>query len=193
VLKLATFSSTLPDTATLSNGKIPMPHYTNKAKIEQYIKKIGLPAIFVAPGYYMDNLSWYGVTKSKDGVVVFNFPLKPETKMAAISIPDDFGPVVAEVLRDRAKWLGKRVPIHGDEFTIPQMAAIYQKVTGQPTKFVPQSLEELEKEKGNAMAQNMQWVDEYGCFFGDDVSLTKEIKTPLTTFEEWLKKSGFRV
>jgi len=182
---------TLPDTVTLSNGKLKLPHFTGKAHVEQHINKIGLPALFVEPGFYMENLGFFGIKKTADGVN-FTLPFHADTKVPFVDISTDTGAVVAAALKDRKNWLGKRIPIYGEILTPVEAAAIYQKVSGDATKFYPIPLEGLEKVMGEEMAENMQWMVQYGYYHGDDVTLTKKLGAHQTTFEEWLRKSGWR-
>jgi hypothetical protein len=41
------------------------------------------------------------------------------------------------------------------------------------------------------LIQTFQWFREFGYYNGEDISETKKIYPHMTTFEQWLQKSGW--
>lgn len=68
-------ASTLIDVTETSKGKLPsVSHFDGKAKIEQYIRKSGIPSTFVLPGFYMSNF-FEMIRKNEDGSFGLFFPV----------------------------------------------------------------------------------------------------------------------
>ena len=68
--------STLPNAKKISDGKIEVPHFDIKAKLEEYARGLGLFVTFVHPAFYFENyLSYFPPKKQEDGTFGFGFPL----------------------------------------------------------------------------------------------------------------------
>ena len=71
------YYSTLDDVEAITNGKIKLPHFTGKAKVQQYAEESKIPATYVAPGFYAQNL--VGGMKPKpneQGIYTLSLPWK---------------------------------------------------------------------------------------------------------------------
>lgn len=70
--------SSLINTKEASNGRLPnISHFDGKAKIEEYIRQVGLSATFVLPGYFMNNFD-SSIRKNEDGSYVLALPVDGE-------------------------------------------------------------------------------------------------------------------
>lgn len=47
--------STLPYAERISKGKQPVPHFDDKAKVEEYIRSLPVKSSFYSPGFFMQN------------------------------------------------------------------------------------------------------------------------------------------
>lgn len=86
------FSSLLNVTET-SGGRLKhVPHFDHKAKVEEYIRSIGVPATFVLPGYFMTNYTVFGMLrKGDDGVYNLAYPVGKDAQFPLIDIAGDMG------------------------------------------------------------------------------------------------------
>ena len=83
--------STLLHVGKETNGRLShVPHFEAKADIEEYIKKIGVPASFYLPGYFMSNFN-QSVWKGEDGSLSFAMPVSKDAKFPLIDIAEDTG------------------------------------------------------------------------------------------------------
>jgi uncharacterized protein YbjT (DUF2867 family) len=83
--------STLLHVGKETNGRLShVPHFEAKADIEEYIKKIGVPASFYLPGYFMSNFK-QSVRKGEDGSLSFAMPVSKDAKFPLIDIAEDTG------------------------------------------------------------------------------------------------------
>ena len=107
-----------------------IPHFESKWRIEEYSRSLGLPLTVLRPVFFMENfLSFSG---PRDGVLAM--PLPPDRPLQLIAV-DDIGGFAALAFRRREQFLGQALEIAGDELTLPQAAAIWSRVSGQPVRF----------------------------------------------------------
>ncbi|CAF3046301.1 unnamed protein product [Rotaria sp. Silwood2] len=193
--------SALEDTLKLSSGKYDVPHFVQKAKIRDYIKEKHplLKAIYVEPGFYMQN--WSGSLKpqkSVDGTLIFALPLTEKKTLHMVDI-EDTGPLVSKILSDPDKYVGQDICLCGDAIQFSDIPKVFTKVTGVPASAKALTEEEyrsniqfLPKLLQDELFAMFQWFQEYGYYGKDKDWTTGQKVTPLNTFEQWLKKTGWK-
>lgn len=89
--------STLPDVEKISNGRFDVPHFTGKAKVDEWIKKAGFEHYtFVQPPFYFQNLTGQmGAQTQQDGSMGWTLPIDPSRKVIHMADIKDLGKVVA--------------------------------------------------------------------------------------------------
>jgi hypothetical protein len=180
-----------------------VPHFTNKANLRDYIKEkhSKLKAIFIEPGYYMQN--WTGLFKAPkldDGTVVFAAPMSQKAKLHLVDI-EDTGPIIREILNDPEKFVGQDVCICGESIALEDVPKVFTKVTGIPAISKTLSEEEfrsalkqmqMSKFVQDELVDMYKWFEQYG-YYGKDKDWTNGQKlTKLNTVEQWLKKTGWK-
>ena len=92
--------STLPNVEIISDGKIDVPHFTGKAKVDEIVKNAGFKYhTFVQPPFYFQNLN--GMLSPQDlgnGKKGWAMPLDPTKKVIHMADINDLGLVVAGAL-----------------------------------------------------------------------------------------------
>ena len=178
-----------------------VPHFSQKAELRDYIKEKypNLQAIFVEPGYYMQN--WNGMFKSPklaDGTVVFAAPIDAKVKLHLADI-EDTGPLVREILNNPDKFVHQDVCICGDEIAFGDLAKVFTKVTGIPaiSKSVTEAefrsaLAQMPKDVQDEIVDMYKWIEQYGYYGKNKDWTTGKKLTKLNTFEDWLKKTGWK-
>jgi uncharacterized protein YbjT (DUF2867 family) len=156
-------------------------------------------AIFIQPAYYMQNWqSFDKMPKLEDGTVVFASPMHPKTKLHIVDI-DDLGAVVREILREPEKYVGKDICICAEAMTLEEMGKAFTKVTNIPAISKPLTEEECRLQWSHIspgtqtrLLNMYKWFDEYGYYGKEKDWSTGKQLVSLNTFEQWLKKSGWR-
>ncbi|MDF5756883.1 NmrA/HSCARG family protein [Spongiactinospora sp. TRM90649] len=149
-------------------------HFESKAAIEAYIRALGLPATILRPVFFMDNLLHYAdADADAGGERLMELPVLPYRPMQLIAT-DDIGRIAAQVIDHRDDYLGVELEIAGDELTFAEVAGIYERVTGVPTRLVPLPLKE----------RLFEWFAESG-YHADLAKLRKDFPG-LLTFQDWL-------
>eukprot|EP00045_Choanoeca_perplexa_P020616 m.4729 g.4729 ORF g.4729 m.4729 type:complete len:297 (+) comp7159_c0_seq1:149-1039(+) len=183
--------SSLPDVEGITDGKHPVPHFTDKAKVDAYIKSIDLPAVFLGAAFYYSNLRYFfPPQKAEDGTLEFNIPATPGLKIASFD-PTDMGKAVVMVLEDADKFKGQWIPVVGENKTMPELVQEFTEVTGKPARHVAVPMDAFKK-LGFPGAEELgcmfEYFEEHGYFGPHDLS-----KSPknCTGFKDWLKASGW--
>jgi uncharacterized protein YbjT (DUF2867 family) len=92
--------STLPDVEKISHGAFDVPHFTLKARADEFIKDAGLRyTTFVQPPFYFQNLTtMMAPQQQEDGSMAWTLPIDPTKKAIHMSDINDLGKVVAGAL-----------------------------------------------------------------------------------------------
>src|SRR6266852_9721617 len=74
--------STLPDVEVISGGKLHVPHFTGKAKVDRIVKEAGFPShtFVIAPFYYQNLIGLLAPQKQSDESVGWALPLNPTVR-----------------------------------------------------------------------------------------------------------------
>lgn len=127
---------TLPAYDQMSQGKYSVPHYDIKAKLEEYVRNLQIPAGFVQMSFYYENfLHFFAPQKDNNGGYYLDFP-QGNTKLAAVSV-EDTGPVVAYLFNHQEEMMGKTVMVAGSDKTVDEYASIMEKVLGKHIYYSP--------------------------------------------------------
>lgn len=145
-------------------------HFETKWEIEQHLRKTGLPATVLRPVFFMNNLLHFADAGAER---VMRLPVKPGKPMQLIA-SDDIGFFAAAAFDDPATYLGKKIELAGDELTFPQVAEVYERVTGVPTRFEATPVEE----------RMFEWFAEEG--YQADIPALRRAHPALRTFEQFL-------
>lgn len=145
-------------------------HFETKAEIERHIGALGLPATILRPAFFMNNLLHYADAR---GERVMALPVRPDKPIQLIAA-DDIGWFAATAFDDPQAYIGRRIELAGDEITFPEVARIYERVTGVPTRLDVQPIEE----------RMFEWFAEEG--YQADIPSLCAVHPGLMTFEEFL-------
>ena len=116
-----------------------VPHFESKRRIEEILAAEGPPATVVAPAYFFDNLLG-DLQALRGGLLRLPLPADRPLQQAA---REDLGELVAAVVGDRDRHLGRRVEVASDAPTPAQMAAVLQEVLGIRVTPEPTPLEQV--------------------------------------------------
>lgn len=150
-----------------------IPHFESKWKIEEHLRRTGMPYTILRPVYLMEN--WLQMKDMIDQGKVM-LPLNPETILQQIAV-DDIGAFVAMAFEHPGKWQGASTDIAGDESFVDQIADTLQSSYSQ----IP--WEDFEKGAGQEMAAMFRWFQDVG--YHADVTALRQEHPGLTNFERW--------
>lgn len=126
--------STLPSASALTSGRLQVPIFEHKARLEALVRSTELLATFVHVSFYYENFLFNSPPRRQpDGSYAFGFPMG-ESPFSAVSV-EDVGGVVAAVLRDPKRFAGAAVSVVGDQRSAADYAAVIAAVTGREVRY----------------------------------------------------------
>ena len=109
--------STLPDVEAISGGKLHVPHFTGKAKIDRIVKEAGFAhhTFVIAPFFYQNLVGALAPQKQEDGTVGWALPIDPTVRGIHMGDITELGDIVAGAFAhpDEA-GNGEYLPLVGD-------------------------------------------------------------------------------
>ncbi|MCD9901495.1 NmrA family NAD(P)-binding protein [Streptomyces sp. MT29] len=142
----------------------------DKPEAQALKELLGLPATILRPVFFMNNLLHFA---DVEGERVMSLPVKPDKPMQFIA-SDDIGVFAADAFDRPAEFTGREVELAGDEITFPQVAEVYERITGTPSRLEPTPIEE----------RMFEWFAEEG--YQADIPALRELHPGLLTFEQFL-------
>ncbi|WP_160107031.1 NmrA/HSCARG family protein [Pseudomonas izuensis] len=109
--------STLPNVETISRGKLDVPHFTDKAKIDRIVREAGFShhTFVIAPFFYQNLLGVMAPKQQADGTMGWALPLDPEQRVIHMGDISELGHVVAGAFAQPAlAGNGEYLPLVGD-------------------------------------------------------------------------------
>src|SRR5260221_3979279 len=108
--------STLPDVEAISGGKLHVPHFSGKAKVDRIVKDAGFAhhTFVIAPFFYQNLVAW-APQKQEDGTLAWSLPIDPTVRGIHIGDIRRLGLIVARAFAhpDEA-GNGEYLPLVGD-------------------------------------------------------------------------------
>ncbi|RDI84213.1 hypothetical protein Vi05172_g5988 [Venturia inaequalis] len=166
------FWSSLPNVSKESHGKITsVHHFDSKAKVEEYIRFIGLPATFVMPGLFMSYIWGTALQKTAEGFT-WSTPLDPDSTGIPLFDPaSDMGLFVSASLLLQDETLNKRILAAAGYVTPNEVASIVKEITGKPAVVKKITFEEfhgyLSPAAADELVGNFQLVVDPGYYVGE--------------------------
>jgi len=187
--------STLPNVATISKDKWHVPHFTDKAIVDDYARSKNLPIVSVVPPFYFQNFTSFFPPKWEGETAVFTLPMPEKCFLTAYDV-NETGDFVLQVLKNFDHWRGKTVPMIGEHKHPQEYIEIFSKVTGQKARYQSVSVEQFGSfgfPGAKELADMFGYFNEY-TYLGPhiDIGLSKKLHPNATSFEAWLKQTGWK-
>ena len=118
--------STLPNVEEISRGKISVPHFTDKAKVERIVSDAGFAyhTFVIAPFYYQNLLGAMAPQKQADGTSGWALPLDPERRVIHMGDITELGRIVAGAFaQPELAGHGEHLPLVGDFLSFNEILA----------------------------------------------------------------------
>ncbi|MGW4241585.1 NmrA/HSCARG family protein [Nocardia sp. NPDC004722] len=117
-------------------------YYDAKEHIEDHIRALGLPATFLRPVMFMDNLATYNRPTRDGDNLILALPVPPDMPMQFIAI-DDIGRFAALAFERPADFLGRALVLAGDELTPTEIAETLARKAGLTPRTFQVPLEQI--------------------------------------------------
>src|SRR5690349_679073 len=164
-------------------------HWESKWEVENYIRKLGLPATMIRPAAFMEN---YYINQVEIGILKGKLmdPIRGDKPYQTIA-SNDIGAFVALAFERPKEFLKTELEIAGSELTNLEAAQVFSRVLGKPVKFQKLPMPMVRLFLGKEFYQMFRWFNEAG-FRADIPGLRREFpEVRLLTLEEWLRSEGW--
>lgn len=153
--------SSLPFVSKITEGKLHnLHHFDSKAMVEEYVNKVGQPASYVLPAYFMSNIP--GSIRPGGDHYNLAWLFRPDTQIPMLDVPRDFGKFVASCISDPSKTLGKHTLAASGWFTPLDVCKAVQNCTGKECKYYEVPIEEYQGSK--ELFDNLMMIREYDYY-----------------------------
>jgi uncharacterized protein YbjT (DUF2867 family) len=164
-------------------------HVESKARIEERIAALGLPATILRPASFMDNFASYNRPVVEGGELVVSLALRPQTPVALIATRD-IGEFAAIAFDQPELYIGRQIEIAGDHLTGPAIAADFARASGLPARFQQVTIDQL-RAFDEELAKQYEWMDRRGADAPDLTALRAE-HPGLMTLGAWLQATEWK-
>ena len=164
-------------------------HWESKWEVENYIRKLGLPATMIRPAAFMEN---YYIDQVEIGILKGKLmdPIRADKAYQTIA-SEDIGGFVALAFERPKEFIGMELEIAGSELTNPEAAQVFSRVLGKPVKFQKLPMPMVRLVLGKEFYQMFRWFNQAGFKANISELRRKYPEVPLRTLEEWLRAEGW--
>jgi uncharacterized protein YbjT (DUF2867 family) len=195
--------SSLENVDRITGGKMFAPHFTDKARIEEYIRTLRVTSSFIYMAFFYTNLVEFYTPRMQGDTLVFPIYL-PEDFLAPFVDPlTATGPAVLEILSDPSRYAARSLPVIGDMITPRKMVETFNRVTGKSAVYSSaytrdELLHHFSEFGSNELLVSellgmTEYAVEYGYFGKDrDWSWSRRINPESLNWEQFLRTTGWQ-
>jgi uncharacterized protein YbjT (DUF2867 family) len=186
----------------ITEGKKWAPHFTDKARVEEYIRTLPIKSTFIYLAYFYTNFVEYYQPRMEGDTLVFPIYLPKDFRAPFVDPLTATGPAVLEIFDHPEKYAGQSLPVIGDMITPGEMVETFTRVTGKKAAYASAFKREellhhfppfaaLEGFVNESIGM-VEYTVEYGYFRGDrDLEWSRRINPQSLTWEQFLKTTGW--
>ena len=169
--------------------KSGIDHWESKWEIENYIRKLALPATMIRPAAFMEN---YYIDQVEIGILKGKLmdPIRADKPYQTIA-SNDIGAFVALAFERPREFIGAAPEIAGSELTNREAAQVFSRVLGKPVKFQRLPMPMVRLFLGKEFYQMFCWFNQAGFKANIPELRRKYPEVHLQTLEEWLRAEGW--
>ncbi len=195
--------SSLENVDKITEGKKFAPHFTDKAKIEEYIRTLPIKSSFIYMAFFYTNLMEFYTPELQGDTLVFPVYLPKDFRAPFVDPLTATGPAVLEIFSTPGQYSGKSLPVIGDLISPQEMVDTFVRVTGKKAvyssaftqedflhHFPDFSANELLVREIIGMAG---YAVEYGYFRQDrDWQWSRQTNPDILNWEQFLRTTGWQ-
>ena len=193
--------SSLPNVEALSRAKYDTPHFTNKAKVNEFVKQAGFAfhTFVEAPFYYQNFLGVMAPQRLEDGTTGWMMPIDPTVRCIHMGDISQLGLLVAGALANPAKaGSGQTLSLAGDFVSFNDVAGVFNTLGRKVSvRQIPKEVYAASFPGAAEMGSMLAYFEEY-TYLGPDsankIALAKAVTTqPFTTLQQWAKANADKI
>lgn len=195
--------SSLEDVDKITEGKKFAPHFTDKAKIEQYIRTLPVTSSFIYMAFFYTNLMEFYPPHLKGDTLEFPIYLSKDFRAPFVDPITATGPAVLEIFSNPGLYAGKSLPVIGDIISPQEMVDTFTQVTGRKAIYSSAfTREDLLRHFPEFSSNEMlvrellgmaEYAVEYDYFRKDrDLLWSRQINPNTLNWEQFLRTTGWQ-
>lgn len=195
--------SSLENVDKISGGNRYAPHFTDKARIEEYIRTLPVVSTFIYMAFFYTNLMEFYTPTIKGDTLVFPIYLPKDFRAPFVDPLTATGPAVLEIFSNPGEYAGKSLPVIGDIISPQEMVDTFTRVTGKKAEYTSAyTREELlhhfpEFGANETLVQEISgmvaYAVDYGYYDKDrDLLWSRRIAPDTLNWEQFLRTTGWR-
>jgi len=195
--------SSLENVDMLTGGKLFAPHFTDKARVEAYIRTLPVRSSFIYMAFFFTNLMEFYTPQLKGDTLVFPIYLPKDFAAPFVDPLTATGPAVLEILSNPDKYSGKSLAVIGDIITPQEMVDTFTKVTGIKAEYSSaykrqEMLRYFPEFASNNVLLNeilgmAEFAVEYGYFSNErDLQWSRQINPGTLNWEAFLRTTNWK-
>jgi uncharacterized protein YbjT (DUF2867 family) len=179
------------------------PHFTDKARVEAYIRSLPIRSSFVYLAFFYTNfLEYYVPQRGADGLT-FAIYLPPHVPMPFVDPLTATGRAVREMFDHPTQYAGQSLPVIGEILSAQDMVDTFVRVTGQRARYASAyAREDLLRYFPTFRANEhfvretvgmVEYAVEYGYYAPErDLTWSRKIDLHALTWEQFLERSKWQ-
>ena len=187
--------STLPNVEAISGGKLRVPHFTGKAKVDRIVKEAGFAnhTFVIAPFFYQNLVGASAPQKQPDGFQGWALPLDPTVRGIHMGDISELGNIVAGAFAHPDQvGQGEYLPLVGDFMSFNEIIdALNRQGHGLSFKRVPKEVFAASFPGASEVAEMFSYFEAHtylGSESKDQIALANKIAgAQATRFAAWAR------
>lgn len=195
--------SGLENVEKITGGKKWAPHFTDKAKVEEYIRGLPVASSFVYLAFFYTNLIEYYSPRMDGDTLVFPIYLPGDFRAPFVDPLTATGPAVIEIFDNPKEYAGKSLPVIGDIISPNEMVETFARVTGKKAAYQSAYRREGLLKHFPGFGANellvrellgmVEYAVEYGYFRPDrDLTWSRKVNAASVTWERFLRDMNWQ-
>ncbi|MBB3655413.1 uncharacterized protein YbjT (DUF2867 family) [Rhizobium sp. BK650] len=195
--------STLENVDAISGGTKFAPHFTDKARVADYIRGLPISHSFVMLAFFYSNLLEYYPPRMEGDTLAMPIYLPEDFRAPFVDPLTATGPAVLEIFSDPDRYKGKTLPIIGDIISPREMVETFREVTGLKAEYRSAFTRDGLLQYFPEFAANellvreilgmVEYVVEYGYFGKEhDLEWSRRLNPDTLDWEHYLRTTGWR-
>ena len=195
--------STLENVEDISGGRQFAPHFTDKARVADYIRTLPVAHTFVILSFFYTNLLEYYTPRMMGDTLLLPIYLPEEFRAPFVDPLTATGPAVLEIFSNPERYQGETLAVVGDVISPREMVETFQEVTGIKAEYrdaftregMLRNLPEIANDELHLreVLGMVNYAVDYGYFKPErDLEWSRSIAPATLTWEQFLLTTGWR-
>lgn len=195
--------SGLENVERITGGKKFAPHFTDKARVEEYIRTLPVRSSFIYLAFFYTNLIEFYPPRMEGDTLVFPIYLPQDFRAPFVDPLTATGPAVLEIFSNPDRYAGESLPVIGDTISPLEMVETFARITGKKAAYNPAFTREGLLHNFPQFGANelfvrellgmVEYAVEYGYFRKDrDLLWSRRVNPGSINWEQFLRTSGWQ-